>query len=80
MGFKKYRGAVVNVETAMMAHRVLEIRCLACGHVSSRWAYKINMRGADWGKLPLGKPVRGFRCLPCRRSVLVRLTASGPWD
>ena len=47
MGFKKYRGDVVNVETAMMVHRILEIRCLECGLISSMGAYKVN-QGAAW--------------------------------
>jgi hypothetical protein len=80
MGFKKYRGIVNTVETAMMAHRVLDIRCLACRHRTNCWAYKINQRGAAWGNLPLNKPVRGFYCRSCKRSVLVILRADGPWD
>jgi hypothetical protein len=80
MGFKKYRGTVHNVETAMMAHRVLEICCLDCGHTTNRWAYRINQQGASWGKLALGVPVKGFYCRTCRRSVVVILRATGPWD
>ena len=80
MGFKKYRGTVNTVETAMMAHRVLKIHCVECGHETNRWAYKVNERGAAWGTLPLNKPVRGFYCRFCQRSVLVILQADGPWD
>ncbi len=80
MGFKKYRGTVDTVETARMAHRVLDIGCMRCGHTASRWAYKIEQRGALWGQLPLGKPVRGFYCNECRCRVWVILMATGPWD
>lgn len=76
MGFKRYRGEVVNVETAMLAHRVLVITCLECGRKTNRWAYRLNERSAAWGALLLNAPARGFYCQGCRRSVLVTVPAN----
>jgi hypothetical protein len=80
MGLKRYRGTVNTVETAMWAQRVLTITCLECGHKTNCWAYNINQRGTAWAALPLKEPVRGFYCQECRRSVMVILEATGPWD
>ena len=80
MGVTRYRGTVNTVETAKLAHRVLTITCLDCSRQTNRWAYTICQRGEAWGKLPLKTPVWGFYCRDCRRSVLVILEASGPWD
>ena len=80
MGFKRYRGTVNTVETAKLAHRVLTITCLDCGRQTNCWAYTIYQRGEAGSALPLKKPVGGFYCRGCQRSVLVVLEATGPWD
>jgi hypothetical protein len=64
----------------MMAHRVLTSVCTQCGHNAGRCAYKVNERGTAWGGLSLGKPVWGFYCNACGRSVMTILSATGPWD
>jgi hypothetical protein len=76
MGFKKYRGPVETVEQAMMAHAVLVITCQECGHSRRRYAYRLwdqVPKAAGW---PLGKPLPGFQCRACRRSVAAVLTVA----
>lgn len=80
MGLKRYSGTINTVETAKLAHRVLTITCLECDRKTNRWAYAIYQRGEVWGALPLQVPVKGFYCRECRRSVMVVLEATGPWD
>lgn len=71
MGFKKYRGPVETVQHAMMAHLVVTVTCQQCGRWTSMWAWRIYQAKPGAYATPLRKPVSGFWCKGCQRSVEV---------
>jgi len=72
------RDGILTVGDAVLGHRVLEIECQGCGHRAHRWAYLMYQSNPEIMELPVGRPVKGFKCKGCRRSVEVILRPDGP--
>ena len=75
MGAPRYRGPIETVEQAMWAGMVLRIACQRCSRPHSEWAYRLCLRKPSAKQLPLNKPVSGFYCRGCKRSVKVYISA-----
>ena len=81
MGRRKYRGPMLTVEHAFMAHAILRIRCTRCDHYTNIYAWKMyEARREKIVEMPLGRPVPGFWCRGCRRKVSAVLTVAGYFD
>lgn len=72
MGFRRYRGPIDTVEHALMAHMTVTITCQECFRPRRKWAYRIyEQAGPAVIGMALRKPIKGFYCTGCRKSVLV---------
>jgi hypothetical protein len=82
VGYRRYKGPVIDLQSAMFADMPVAIMCNSCSHQRQLHAFKVVQMLREKRKIsnvPLGEPVAGFWCKFEKKSVTVTIRAPAQW-